>query len=298
MNRVTTPANTKKLNANLDDVGRKLLRLQTNLIEAHNNHTIPRAEYTRRAMALEAQWIKLEELKNLAQGPRARESDLGLPEAGSLSINELKLTNRLMDERLNLVKSLFNTLKNLDRWIQQASHGEGRGLKGSMRLSKFKKNLQEFEAKEFGVDNELSTLDQFLERMTGKFAKAAKSSKRSGDNFSALMTIYRHINDLSNRVFRLEHRVKDEEAKLQHMATWLEQNAKVPSKPMTPPSLNSLNEINLESEHLNPLEYNRKRLTIAQKFVQEFRVNKGEVNENGPSLGANQTEEDFTVATE
>lgn len=241
---------------------------------------ISRNLYRERLAKLEWAFARTQNIRQLLHEREilaSKRTDLGLPVPGYLSHEELAYTDQMLGERLARVRELFHKTKGLKIGAQQALSGQMTGLKGTLRLAKFKKEFEECQQDKLLVAKEV--LEQNL-RVT-KLSASLKGRFKDGleNNVSSLVKIYEHMAHINNRTLRLKESLQREMARIGEMERFLRPTNRgtIPDSQHTPDAeaINRAAEIAM-SDQLDPVAYARKRLAIAYEFAALAKENTNE----------------------
>lgn len=260
--------------AEINSGSREVMRLKTALVQMMRKDLVSKEAHDQRIQKLTQLSQRVEKLSTLCQERQrlqSTHSDLGLPKLTDLDQNDTTIVNSILDQRLSEVKDTWQNINMMAEWVEDAAKGESSGWRGTVRLGKFKKIVLEQQRREALSDKALEKQTLFIKKVAQRLKSLGTKDFES--NFSMLIKLYSHINQLSHRLARIQKKVHDENQTINEMRDWINQRHLALSKQseMTFPTLGDLKTaISISmSESLNPLEYSRKRLTIAHNFVSQ-----------------------------
>ena len=274
MTRDDTSLETPATWAELNRCTRELSHFKTALVGMLRQGKLSKEAHDQRVQAIGQLTARLEQLSALSRERRKIHKeihDLGLPDTTLLGKRELGLVDQMLNQRLGTLKESYNQIKKFTAWVEEACRGESSGWRGTMRLGKFKKIVAEHEQQEALVDKETKGQAGFIKKVSTKLKSLG--ARQEEDNLETLMQIFTHINNLSGRLSRLDEKIRKEKGLISQMNSWLaaQHESDARESRLNPPSLAEFREAEAfsKSDRLDPLEYSRKRLTIAQKFVSQ-----------------------------
>ncbi|MBF0441476.1 MAG: hypothetical protein HQK54_06200 [Oligoflexales bacterium] len=274
----------------LDPMRREIVSLELSLENMKKAGCISARDYSVRMEGIKGLHSRIARIQLLLSSDRSFDSgiDLGIPDLDEVSQEEMVICDRFLTERLNLGRSVYESLTSLLHWVAEASRGKGGGLKAIFRLSKIKKMIREIEKESRRQTREEEILHGRSKKLLGRL-KSMSGGNYMVSNVKALMKLFKELDSLSNRIVKLKSIVSIEENKIREMREWLAGNdvchERIPN--IRPPTYEDIDELrfNLPCELDDPLRYVENNIAMVRDFIESQRSRKERKEETPEGKG-------------
>ena len=243
----------------------RILSLEISLQEAGKSGVVPAVEGQRRAY--------MDQISLLVHNQRRdkEEHDTGLPDLSRCTYEELRVINRMQNERLRFIKEIYYYLGKIFQWVLAGTRGHGAGFLGILRLSRMQNILRRLQQENTKMDlDDKSLLDNT--KQLGKILLNRPEGERLHENFQAYMKLFHEVDNMAVRIQKMQNAMQRETREMtiiRDEIAAMEKNAAA-HRPTFMPLLKQVEQLaySARNKTFQPVHGDHDKLTLARHFVE------------------------------